>query len=120
MASKHIDVQKSTYIILSSIFVQKVEEDIKPGKSCAITKCIVFKALILRTFPQLLKVRSFLEHSCAILSSFKIVIIFNNTSADFVLISADVTLKMITILKELRIAQLCSKNERTLQSRNSR
>ena len=28
------------------------------------------------------KVRSFLEHSCAILSSFKIVIIFNNTSAD--------------------------------------
>ena len=111
MASKHIDVQKSTYIILSSIFVQKVEEDIKPGKSCAITKCIVFKAPILRTFPQLLKVRSFLEHSCAILSSFKIVIIFNNTSADFVLISADVLLRMITILKELRDAQLCSKNE---------
>ena len=110
MASKHIDVQKSTYIILSSIFVQKVEEDIKPGKSCAITKCIVFKALILRTFPQLLKVRSFLEHSCAILSSFKIVIIFNNTSAsaDFVLVSVDVLLKIITILKELRISQLCS------------
>ena len=54
------------------------------------------------------KVRSFLEHSCAILTSFKIVIIFNNTSTDFVLISADVILKMITILKELRIAQLCS------------
>ena len=47
------------------------------------------------------KVHSFLEHSCAILNSFKIVIIFNNTSADFVFISADVLLKMITILKEL-------------------
>ena len=31
-----------------------------------------------------------------------------------ILISADVILKMTTILKELRIAQLCSKNERTL------
>ena len=41
-------------------------------------------------------------------------VIFNNTSADFVLISADVLLKMTTILKELRIAQLCSKNDRTL------
>ena len=40
--------------------------------------------------------------SCAILISFKIVVIFNKTSADFVLISADVLLKMITILKELR------------------
>ena len=55
-------------------------------------------------------------NSCAILSSFKIVIIFNNTSADFVLISADVLLNIITILKELRIAQLCSKNERTLEN----
>ena len=60
------------------------------------------------------KVRSFFEHSCAILSSFKIVVIFNNTSADFVLISADALLKMTTILKELRIAQLRSKNKRTL------
>ena len=60
------------------------------------------------------KVRLFLDRSCAILSSFKIVVIFNNTSADFVLISADVLLKMTTILKELRIAQLCSKNDRTL------
>ena len=58
------------------------------------------------------KVRSFLENSCSILSFFKLVMIFNNTSADFVLISADVLLKMITILKELRIAQLL--NERTL------
>ena len=41
-------------------------------------------------------------------------IIFNNTSADFVLISADVLLKIISILKELRIAQLCSKTEQTL------
>jgi hypothetical protein len=44
------------------------------------------------------------------------VIKFNNTSADFVLISADVILKIITILKELKIAQLCSKNGRTLIS----
>ena len=36
------------------------------------------------------KVHLFLDHSCAIVSSFKIVVIFNNTSADFVLISADV------------------------------
>ena len=41
-------------------------------------------------------------------------IIFDNTSADFVLISADVILKRIIILKELRIAQLRSKNQRTL------
>ena len=37
---------------------------------------------------------------------------FNDTSADFVLISADVLLKMTTILKELRVAQLRSKNKR--------
>ena len=36
------------------------------------------------------KVRLFLDRSCVILSSFKIVVIFNNTPADFVLISADV------------------------------
>ena len=45
---------------------------------------------------------------------FKIVIIFDITSADFVLMSADVVLKMTTILKEMRIAQLWSKSERTL------
>ena len=61
------------------------------------------------------KIHLFLDRSCTILSSFKIVVIFNNTSADFALISADVLLKMITILKELRIVQLCSKNERTLE-----
>ena len=61
------------------------------------------------------KVRSLLEHSCPILISFKIVVIFNNiTSADFVLMSADVVLKMTIILKEMRIVQLCSKSERTL------
>ena len=37
-----------------------------------------------------------------------------SSNADFVLISYDVVLKMTTILKEMRIAQLCSKNERTL------
>ena len=57
---------------------------------------------------------SFLEHSCVILSSFKIVIIFNNASGEIKTKSADVLLKMITILKELRVAQLCSKNEWTL------
>ena len=45
---------------------------------------------------------------CWILSSFKIMIIFNDTSRKFVLISGAVILKMIIILKELRIAQLCS------------
>ena len=39
------------------------------------------------------QVHPFLEHSCAILSSFKIVIISNNTSADFVLISANVIIQ---------------------------
>ena len=60
------------------------------------------------------KVRLFFKHSCGILSSFKIVVIFNKTSAEIKIKSADVLLKMITILKELRIAQLCSKNEWTL------
>ena len=47
------------------------------------------------------KVRSFYEDSCAILISFKIVVIF----ADFVLISAKMTTKL---LKEMRIPQLSS------------
>ena len=34
---------------------------------------------------------------------FKIVVIFNITSTDFVLMSADVVLKMTTILKEMRV-----------------
>ena len=54
------------------------------------------------------KARSFQDDSCAILSSLKIMIIFNDTSADFALMSADVLLKMIILLIELRIAQLCS------------
>ena len=59
------------------------------------------------------KVRSLLEHNCTIIS-FKIVVIFNITSAVFVLMLADVVLKMTTILKEMRIAQLGSKSERAL------
>ena len=47
------------------------------------------------------KVRLILEHRCAILSSFKIVIIFNDALAEIKTKSADVLLKMITILKEL-------------------
>ena len=53
------------------------------------------------------KVHLFFEDSCAILISFKIVVIFNIKSADFV-DSDDVVLKMTTILKEMRIAQLGS------------
>ena len=60
------------------------------------------------------KVRPLLEQSCTILSSFKIMVIFNTSSADVVLISADVIMKITTILNELRIAQLCSKIGRTL------
>ena len=49
-----------------------------------------------------------------ILISFKIVIIFDIISADFVLISADVVLKSTTVLKEMRIVRLSPYNERTL------
>ena len=44
--------------------------------------------------------------SCAILISFKIVVIFNTTSADIKTKSADAILKMTTILKEMRMVQL--------------
>ena len=47
---------------------------------------------------ELTKVRSF---SCAILIYFKIVVISNTTSADIKTKSADVILKMTTILKEI-------------------
>ena len=47
-----------------------------------------------------------LELSCAILSSFKSMTIFNNTSAEIK--TKSILLKMIIILKELRIAQLYS------------
>ena len=60
------------------------------------------------------KVRSLLEHSCVVLITFEIVVIFNIISGDFVFMSADVILKMTTILKQMRIKQLCSKSERTL------
>ena len=42
-----------------------------------------------KSLPTVAKVRSFLEHSCVILISFKIVIIFNTTSADIKTKSAD-------------------------------
>ena len=54
------------------------------------------------------KVRSFKEDSGSILISFKIVVVFNTTSADIKTKSADVVLKTTTILKEMRIAQLSS------------
>ena len=65
-------------------------------------------------WPTDVKVRSLLEHSCSILISFKIVVIFNTTSADIKIRSADFILKMTTILKEMRVPQLCSKSELTL------
>ena len=63
------------------------------------------------------KVSSLLEHSYVVLISFKIVFIFNITSADLVLMSADVVFRMTKILKEMKIAQLCSKSERTLNEK---
>ena len=54
------------------------------------------------------KVCSFQDHRGTILISFKIVVIFNIISADFVLMSADFVLKITTILKEMKIAQLSS------------
>ena len=60
------------------------------------------------------KVCSFLDHSCAILSSFEIVIMFNTTSTEIKTKSADVLSKIISILKNLMIAQLGFKDERTL------
>ena len=57
---------------------------------------------------QITKIRSFYGDSCVILISFEIVVLFNITSADFVLMSADVVLKSTTISKEMRIEQLFS------------
>ena len=62
-------------------------------KSCG--ELFLLVQYIIFIFGQLDEVRSFLEHSYAILSSIKIMIIFNNTSADFVLISADVLLNRL-------------------------
>ena len=52
------------------------------------------------------KVRLFLDRSCAILSSFKVVVIFNNTSVEIKTKLADLLLKVTIILKELMISQL--------------
>ena len=54
----------------------------------------------------LLKSVHFKNTDFRILISFKIVVIFNTTSADIKTKSADVILKMTKILKEMRIAQL--------------
>ena len=62
------------------------------------------------------KVCSFLEHSWVIISAFKIVIFFNKTSTEIKTKAVDVLLKIINILKELRMAQLCSTNEETLST----
>ena len=44
------------------------------------------------------------ENNYAILISFKTMTIFNNTSADIKTKSADVLLKMVIVLSEMRIA----------------
>ena len=75
---------------------------------------LIFSCLLLQCV-QIHKFHPFQEGSSAILSSFKILIISDNT-AEFVLISADVIFKVITILKELRITQQCSKNGPTLDN----
>ena len=55
---------------------------------------------------QLKSVHFLKEHTCATLSSFKIVIIFNNTSAEIERKSADVLLEIIIILKDRAIVFL--------------
>ena len=52
------------------------------------------------------KVHLFLDRSCTILSCFKIEVIFNNTSPEIKTKSADVLLKMTTILKEFKKSNL--------------
>ena len=52
------------------------------------------------------KVCLLLDPSCVILISYKTMVIFNNTSTD-------ILLKLATILKELRITYLQSKNKQT-------
>ena len=51
-----------------------------------------------------------------LISFIKIVVIFNTTSTEIKTKSADVILKITILLKELRITQLCSKSERTLNN----
>ena len=54
------------------------------------------------------KVSSFYQDRCAILISFKIVVVFNTTSVNIKTKSADIVLKTTTTLKEMRISQLSS------------
>ena len=98
-----------TFLLL---FVKKISQAVSFFPIA--TKVCIWFLVTVDPMKQYLKVRSFLDHSCVILISFKIVVIFNMTSADFVLISVDVVQKMTTILKEMRIAQLLSKSERSL------
>ena len=48
--------------------------------------------------------KSAVGHSYMILILLKTMTIFNNTSVDFVLMSADVVLKKVIVLSEMRIA----------------
>ena len=61
-------------------------------------KLYIFFFSLIRKFTEASILRTHFIY--AVLSYIKIMIIFNNTSDDFVLISADVILKIITILKK--------------------
>ena len=76
--------------LLSSLFISYCNYAIKQGNLFRGTVNFLGADLLSRSA----KVYLFLERSCAILSSLKIMIIFNNKSADFVLISDDVVLKI--------------------------
>ena len=60
-----------------------------------------FSAFVRRELCIIVKVRSIQEHSCAILSSIKTMIIFNNKSAEIKTKSDDILLKIIIILIDL-------------------
>jgi hypothetical protein len=92
-------------------------QEVKRQKYLGVTRQKSLSVYIAAQFQQLMmtnwyvvheciKVHLFLDRSCGILGSFKIVVIFSNTSAEIKTKSADVLLKITTILKELRITQM--------------
>ena len=90
-AKKHVKYRKKDWYVAGFCFATIIGKAFK-----ILTNWSHFKIPCLqKQFPT--KVRSLLEHSCAILISFKIGVIFNLTSADFVWMSADVVLKMTAI-----------------------
>ena len=84
---------------LDNWWIQKnfhFEKRFSPCKSVKLTQRVwMILKPFLAIFLTIYIIFVFIDQSWAILSSFKIVVLFNNTSADFVLISVDVLLKMI-------------------------